>query len=164
MKFLLASLKTFILILKVVPKVASMLFRFSFALIGKFFLVYIHNRIQEQFLESRTTFKGTGGYQKAGTSSLKTFTGRNFRISVFIEASRNFILDFLHKRQLKIVKSAHSKSTVSNFRTFKKNSSHDTIPLNKIGKFGWRNFSKPILKRKSTIKLHLYWKIRELTN
>jgi hypothetical protein len=49
----------------------------------------------------------------------------------FTEASRHFILDFLHKKELKIVKtiSAHSKSTVSYFRTFKKYSSPDTIPL-----------------------------------
>jgi hypothetical protein len=48
---------------------------FSFALIGQSFLVYIHSRLSEQFSESQagfgTTFKGTGGYQKAGTSSLK---------------------------------------------------------------------------------------------
>jgi hypothetical protein len=38
----------------------------------------------EQFSESQagfgTTLKGTGGYQKAGTSSLKRVTGRNFTI------------------------------------------------------------------------------------
>jgi hypothetical protein len=39
----------------------------------------------EQILEVQagfgTTFKGTGGYQKAGTSSLKRVTARNFTIS-----------------------------------------------------------------------------------
>jgi hypothetical protein len=67
--------------------------------------VYIHSRLPENFSESQagfgTTFKGTGGYQKAGTSSLKRVTGRNFTtvlISDFIVASRNFILDFLHKK------------------------------------------------------------------
>jgi hypothetical protein len=61
------------------------LFRLSFALIGRFILVYIHSKLSEQFSESQagfgTTFKGTGGYQKAGTSSLKRITGRNFTIS-----------------------------------------------------------------------------------
>jgi hypothetical protein len=57
------------------------LFRHSFALIGQFCQVYIPSRLSEQFSESQvgfgTTFKGTGGYQKAGTSSLKRVTGRN---------------------------------------------------------------------------------------
>jgi hypothetical protein len=61
------------------------LFRHSFALIGQFFQVYIHSRLSEQCSGSQagygTTFNGTGGYQKAGTSSLKRFTGRNFNIS-----------------------------------------------------------------------------------
>ncbi len=51
----------------------------------------------------------------------------------FVKASKNFNLDFLHKKKLKIVKtiSAHSKITVSIFRTFEQNySSRDTIPLN----------------------------------
>jgi hypothetical protein len=40
-----------------------------------------------------------GGYQKAGTSSLKSVTGKENSqvVSDFIEASRNFIFDFLHK-------------------------------------------------------------------
>jgi hypothetical protein len=58
----------------------TFLFRLSFALIGQFFQVYIHSRLLEQFSESQagfgTTFKGTVGYQKAGTSSLKRVTGR----------------------------------------------------------------------------------------
>jgi hypothetical protein len=58
------------------------LFRLSFALIGRFFSVYIHSRLFEQFSESEAgsgkTFKGTGGYQKAETSPLKKVTGRNF--------------------------------------------------------------------------------------
>jgi hypothetical protein len=66
--------------------------------------VYIHCRLSEQFLASQagyeTTFRYTGGYQKAGTSSLKRVTGRNFTITVvsgLIETRRNFDLDFLHK-------------------------------------------------------------------
>jgi hypothetical protein len=63
--------------------------------------VNIHNRrLSEQLSESqagfRTTFEDTGGYQKAGISSLKRVTGR--KVSNFIEASRNFILDFLHTK------------------------------------------------------------------
>jgi hypothetical protein len=49
-----------------------------------------------------TTFRDTGGYQKAGTSSLKRVTGRIQLVSDFIEASRNFGLDF--KKTAKIVK------------------------------------------------------------
>jgi hypothetical protein len=75
----------------------------SFALIGQLFLVYIHSRLSEQFSESQagfgTTFKGTGGYQKAGTNSMKRLLeGISQLGSDFIEASRNFILDFLHKK------------------------------------------------------------------
>jgi hypothetical protein len=85
---------------------------------GLFFLVYIHSRLSEQFSKSQAgfgiNFKGTGGYrdQKAGTSSLKRVTGRISQfVSDFIEASRNFILDFLHKKTTENVKtiSAHSK-------------------------------------------------------
>ncbi len=57
--------------------------------------VYIHSRLtekcsglrrlSEQLLETQTafgtTFRDTGGYQKAGTSSLKTVTGRIYTIS-----------------------------------------------------------------------------------
>jgi len=54
------------------------LFRLSFALIGRFFSVYIHSRLSEQFSESEAGFgnffKGTGGYQKAGRSPLKKVT------------------------------------------------------------------------------------------
>jgi hypothetical protein len=64
------------------------LFRLSFALAGRFFPVYIfqdHRRVTEQFSESQagygTTFRDIGGYQKAGTSSLKKVTGMNVTIS-----------------------------------------------------------------------------------
>jgi hypothetical protein len=39
--------------------------------------------------------KAQGGYQKAGISPLKRVNGR--KVSNSIEASRNFILDFLQK-------------------------------------------------------------------
>jgi hypothetical protein len=59
-----------------------------------------------------TTVKSTSGFQKAGTSSMKKVTGRISQLaSDFIKASRNFILDFLHKKITENLKtiSAHSK-------------------------------------------------------
>jgi hypothetical protein len=83
MKFLLASLKTLTNSKSCSESRNKFLYRLSFALIGH--LVYIHSRLSEQFSESQagfvTTFQGTGGYQKAGTSSLKRVTGRHFTIS-----------------------------------------------------------------------------------
>jgi hypothetical protein len=71
MKFLLASLKTL---------TTQMLFRkphqLSFALIGQFFLMYFLSRLSEQNSESQAGFGTAGGYQKAGTSTLKRVTGR----------------------------------------------------------------------------------------
>jgi hypothetical protein len=75
-----------------------------------------------------TPFSVTGGFRKAGTSLLERVTGGIFTISNlqivsdFIEACRNFILDFLHKKRAKNVKtiSTHSKSTDLIFRSFKK--------------------------------------------
>ncbi len=110
------------------------LFRLSFALLGRFFSMYIHRRLSEQFSESqvgyRTIFRDTGGYQKQALWR-GLLEGISQLVRDFKEASRNFTLDFLHKRQLKIVKtiSAHSKSTASKFTNFKKYSSRDTIPL-----------------------------------
>jgi hypothetical protein len=46
-----------------------------------------------------TTFSVTSGYRKAGTKLLEGFSQL---ISDFIEASRNFNLDFFHKRTAKI--------------------------------------------------------------
>ncbi len=87
MKFLLASLKTLTNAKNCSESRIKFLFRLSFALIGQVFsgVRYIHSRLSEQFSESQagfgTTVNGTGGYQKAGTSSLKRVTGRNFTIS-----------------------------------------------------------------------------------
>jgi hypothetical protein len=51
-----------------------------------------HRWLSEQLLKS----------QKAGQAPLKKVTGMIFTVSkLFIEASRNFILDFLHKRTAK---------------------------------------------------------------
>jgi hypothetical protein len=85
MKFLLASLKKLTNSKSCSESCIKSLFRLLFALIGQFFLVYIHSWLLEQFSESRvafkTTFKGTGSYQKAATSPLKRVTERNFAIS-----------------------------------------------------------------------------------
>ncbi len=68
------------------------LFKLSFALTGRFILVYNHSRFSEQFSESKAgfgrTLKGTGGYQKARTSSLRRVTGRNFTISKWFHRSK----------------------------------------------------------------------------
>jgi hypothetical protein len=62
---------------------------------GRFFPVYIHSRLSKQFSGSqagyRTTVRDTGGYQKAGTSSLKRVTGRNFTISKLFHKSKKKI-------------------------------------------------------------------------
>jgi hypothetical protein len=97
MKVLLASLKTLTNSKSCFESRIKFLFRLSFAL-GTIF------RTQADFGK---TFKCISCYQKAETSSLKRVTGRNFTstvVSDFIEASRNFILDFLHKKTTKIVK------------------------------------------------------------
>jgi hypothetical protein len=103
MKFLLASLKTLTNSKSCSASRIKFLFRFSFALICQFFLVYIHCQLSKQFSESQvgfgTTFKGTGGYQKAETSYLKRVTEGILKlVSDFIEASRNFILELRHKK------------------------------------------------------------------
>jgi hypothetical protein len=75
--------------------------------------VYNNSRLSEQFSGSQagygTTFRYTGGYQKAGTSSLKRVTESDFK-----KASRNFNLETFIKRQLEILKTirAYSKRTV----------------------------------------------------
>jgi hypothetical protein len=68
-----------------------LLFRLSFAFIGRFSLANIHSQLSEQFLESQAAF---------GTNSLKRVTGRIFT-SYFIEASRNFIYNFLYTKTTK---------------------------------------------------------------
>jgi hypothetical protein len=86
MKFLLASLKTLTNSKNCSVSRIAFLFRLSFPLIiSQFFPVYIHSRLLEQFSGTQAgygaTFRATGGYQKAGASSLKRATGRNFIIS-----------------------------------------------------------------------------------
>jgi hypothetical protein len=66
------------------------------------FIAGFRNNVQDHRRVQGTAFRDTGGYQKAGTSSLKRVTGRNFTlVSDFIEASRNIYLDFLHKKTTK---------------------------------------------------------------
>jgi hypothetical protein len=62
--------------------------------------VYIHGQLSSHFSGSQ------GGFWKEGFSQL---------VTDFKEASRNFILDFLHKKTGK-----NSKNTVSTFRNLKK--------------------------------------------
>jgi hypothetical protein len=99
-------------------------FRLSLDLIGQFFPVYIHSRLSEQFSGSHsgfgTTFRNTGSYQKAGTSALKRVTLLEGK------ASRNFYLDFLHK---KTTKNCETIAAVKISRTLKKYSSRNTVPL-----------------------------------
>jgi hypothetical protein len=70
---------------------------------GRFFPVYIHSRLSEQFSGPqagyRTTHvRDTGGYQKVGTSSLKRVTGRNFTISKLSHKSKKKLgFGFLYK-------------------------------------------------------------------
>jgi hypothetical protein len=70
-KFLLASLKTLTTSKNCSKNRNKFLFWLYFALIGKFFLAYIHSRLYEQFSGAQaafgTTFRNTGSYQKAGT-------------------------------------------------------------------------------------------------
>jgi hypothetical protein len=86
-------------------KAIKFLFRLSFALIGGF-SSYILSRFSEQFSGSRAAFGNhfinTSGYRKAGTSSMKrVLKGFLQLVSDFIEASRNYTFDFLHKKTAK---------------------------------------------------------------
>ncbi len=79
MKFLLASLKT------------NFCSGFPFLSLVNFSSVHswpAFKTISESQAGFRTTFKGTGGYQKAGTSSLKKVTGRNFTIMKWFHRSK----------------------------------------------------------------------------
>jgi hypothetical protein len=75
MNFLLAFLKALTNSKNCSVSRNKVLSRLFFALIGRFFPMYIHSRLSEQFSGSQagyvSTFRDTGGYQKAGTSSLK---------------------------------------------------------------------------------------------
>jgi hypothetical protein len=84
MKFILASLKTLTYSKNSAVSRIKFLFCLSFAYIGRFCPVNIHSQLSEQYSGSqagyRKTFQDSGGYQKAGKSSLKLVTGWNFTI------------------------------------------------------------------------------------
>jgi hypothetical protein len=97
---LLASLKTLTNSKNCLVSRIKFLLGLSFALIGRFFPVYVHSRLSEQFSGSQagygSTFINTGCYQKARTSSLKKVTGRNFtKILNWLSLTRTSISEFL---------------------------------------------------------------------
>jgi hypothetical protein len=71
----------------------------------------------------------TGGYWISGTSFLKRVTRRIFTISklFFIEAGRNFILDFINKNSQKILIPNFFKKYCLEFYDPKTYSSRDSI-------------------------------------
>jgi hypothetical protein len=83
-KFLLASLKTLNNSKDCSESRFKFLFQLFISLIGQFSLVCIHGRLAEKFSGSQadfeTTFRITGGYQKAGTNFLMRVTGMVFTI------------------------------------------------------------------------------------
>ncbi len=80
------------------------LFRLSFAFIGRFILVYIHSRLLEQFSESQAVsqlLKPQAAIRKPQQALWRgLLEGISQLISDCIEASRNVILDFLHKKTI----------------------------------------------------------------
>jgi hypothetical protein len=88
-KFLLATLKTLTISKDCSESYIKFLFRHSFALIGQFSTVYIHDRLLEQFLGSQVAFGITsrGCYWKAVTSVLKMLTGGIFTIIMLFHGS-----------------------------------------------------------------------------
>jgi hypothetical protein len=84
-------------------------------------------RFTEQFSESHpgheASFTVTGEFLNAATSSLKRVTGRILKlVSVFKEASQDFIFHFLHNKAAKNLKTicAYAESTDLICKTFKK--------------------------------------------
>jgi hypothetical protein len=99
LKFLLPSLKTLTNFKNCSE--SRIKFRLSFDLIGRFSLGYIHGQLSNHFSGSQ------GGFWKEGFSQF---------VPDFKEASRNFILDFLHKKTA----NKFNKYTVSSFKNFQK--------------------------------------------
>ncbi len=99
-----------LLILKIVPK-AKLIFCSGFhsiLLVDFFqctFTAGCRNNFQDYRQVSEKLLETQAAIRRPETSSLKrvTATGRNFTTSDFIEASRNFILDFLHINAIQIV-------------------------------------------------------------
>jgi hypothetical protein len=103
-KYMLASLKTLFKSAEWSDSLSAYVFQLSFAASGPFF---------------GTTFRLTGGYLRAGTRILKSVTAR--------------ILNFSpQKKKPNIVNTICVYKSTDLFRTLKKYSSHDTIPLKKV--------------------------------
>jgi hypothetical protein len=106
-KFLLASLKTLTNFKHCYSESRiKFVFRLSFALIGRFFPVFINSRLSEPFSGSRQVSEQLLETQAANRTpehdvGRKLLEGISLFVSDFIETSRNFNLDFLHKKTTK---------------------------------------------------------------
>ena len=97
----------------------------SFAFIGRFILVYIHSRLSQQLLKAHAAIRKL---EKAFLKGIRD-TGRNFTISKWFHRSKQKLYFGFPSQKDKTI-STHSESTVSRFRTLKKNySSCDTLPF-----------------------------------
>ncbi len=112
---------------KISESCIKILFRLSFAFIGRLSQAYIHGQLSEAFSGSQaafgTTFRDTNVFRKPEQTPWRWLQeGFLQLVSYFIDASRNYIWIFSTKRQPKIVKtiSAHTKSSVLIFVTLKK--------------------------------------------
>jgi hypothetical protein len=76
-----------------------------FALIGRFFPVYIHSRLSEQFSGSQGVteqlLETQAAIRKPEKALWRLLKGISQLLSDFIEASKNFNLEFLHKKTTK---------------------------------------------------------------
>jgi hypothetical protein len=85
------------------------------------FIAGFRNDFQNHWRLAEQLFRASGGYQKVGTSSLKSVSVRIFRlslVSVLIEASKNFKFNFLPKNFKTI--GAYSESSGLVLKSFKK--------------------------------------------
>jgi hypothetical protein len=105
MKFLFASLKHLIILIILSKEASNFYSSFPFLSLVDFFTFIdgFRNNFSGSQAGFEKTFRDVGGYQKAGTNSLKRVTGKRISqiVSDFTEASRSFILDFLHKKTTK---------------------------------------------------------------
>jgi hypothetical protein len=92
---------------------------FPLLLLVDFFQCKFIAGFRNSFQGYKTTFRDTGGYQKTGTKgywNTGVLEGISQLVSDFIETSRNFNLDFLHKNTAS--NCAQSKSTVPIFKAY----------------------------------------------
>jgi hypothetical protein len=75
----------------------------------------------------RTNIRVTGGYRKQRTRLIKRVTGFSHLVSGLIEASRNFILDILHKKTPKYWENHQRSSKSTVLGPSKSYSSRDSI-------------------------------------